>query len=380
MAIALGMVMMLLSIATGIGLQRKIREKIALFNGHIQISNYDNNSSEVSLKPISKDQEFYPNFKGIPQVKHIQGVASKAGIIRTTTNFEGVVVKGVGADYDWSPFSEYIVAGKLPDFTSKSSSSEVLLSQYIANRLQLKVGDKVITYFLKNEIKYNLRAFTLVGIYNSGFEQFDKSIVFADIRHIQKMNKWSPNDVGTFELLINDFSKLEAVNNEVYSSIPPTLDSTTISQKFPALFQWIKMFDFNIAGIIGIMIIVAIINMITAILVLILERTQLIGMLKALGAANTTIRKVFLYNASYIILKGLLWGNVIGLGLIAIQHFFKIVTLDPTNYYVKNAPVFITLPQILMVNLGTLIICVLVLWIPSMIISRIAPVKAIKFN
>ena len=372
--------MMLLSIATGIGLQRKIREKIALFNGHIQISNYDNNSSQVSLKPITKNQKFYPNFNEISQVKHIQGVASKAGIIRTATNFEGVVVKGVGADYNWSALLEYVVEGNLPDFKGDKASKELLISEYTAKRLQLKVGDKVITYFLKNEIKYNLRAFTLVGIYNSGFEQFDKSIVFADIKHIQKMNKWSQNDVGTFELLIDDFSELEKINEKVYTSIPSELDSTTISQKFPALFQWIKMFDFNIIGIIGVMIIVAIINMITAILVLILERTQLIGMLKALGAENQVIQKIFLYNASYIMLKGLLWGNTIGLGLIGTQYFFNVVKLDPTNYYVKTAPVFITLPQILWVNLGTLIICVLVLWIPSMIISRIAPVKAIKFN
>jgi len=372
--------MMLLSIATGIGLQRKIREKIALFNGHIQISNYDNNSSEVSLTPISKDQKFYPQFTAIPQVTHIQGVASKAGIIRTAESFEGVVVKGVGADYDWSAFKEYIVQGVLPNFKEKTISKEVLLSEYVAKRLHLQVGDKVITYFLKNEIKYNIRAFTLVGIYNSGFEQFDKSIVFADIRHIQKMNKWSNDAVGGFELLVDDFSKLDDINNKVYTAIPSTLDSTTISQKFPGLFQWIKMFDFNIIGIIGIMVIVAIINMITAILVLILERTQLIGMLKALGAPNKSIRKIFLYNASYIILKGLLWGNSIGLGLIALQYFFEVVKLDPTNYYVKSAPVFITAPQIVALNIGTLLVCVLVLWFPSMIITRIAPVKAIKFN
>jgi len=372
--------MMLISIATGLGLQRKIREKIALFNGHIEISNYDNNASEVSIRPISIDQKFYPDFLEVPQVSHVQVTASKAGIIRTEENFEGILVKGVGGDYDWSAFNEYLVAGELPNFGKKKISRGILLSEYIANRLNLSVGDKVVTYFLKDEMKSNLRAFTLEGVYNSGFEQFDKSIVFADIRHIQKINKWKADEVGSFELFVNDFSEIDAINESVYANIPPTLESISIPQKFSGLFQWLKMFDFNIIGIIGIMVLVAIINMITAILVLILERTQLIGILKALGSSNKTIRKIFLYNAGYIILKGLFWGNLIGLGLIALQHFFGLVTLDPVHYYVKSAPVFITLPQILLLNLGTLVVCILVLWIPSMIISKIAPIEAIKFQ
>ncbi len=372
--------MMLVSIATGIGLQRKIREKIALFNGHIEISNYDNNASEISIKPISIHQKFYPNFNDVPEVSHIQVTASKAGMIRTEKDFEPVFIKGVGGDYNWKVFGEYIVAGKLPNYGGNQISKEILLSEYTASRLNLSVGDKVVTYFLKNEIKFNLRSFILVGIYNSGYEQFDKSIVYTDIRHIQKINKWKSDQVGAFELFVNDFSNINNINNEVYVNIPPTLESTSIPQKFPGIFQWLKMFDFNIIGIIGIMVLVAIINMITAILVLILERTQLIGMLKALGSANSNIRKIFLYNASYIILKGLFWGNIIGLGLIAIQYFFDIVRLDPTNYYVKSAPVFITFSHVVLLNIGTLITCVLVLWIPSMIISKIAPIKAIKFQ
>ena len=372
--------MMLISIATGLGLQRKIREKIALFNGHIEISNYDNNASEVSIRPISTDQKFYPDFSEVPEVNHIQVTAFKAGMIRTEQDFEPILVKGVGGDYDWTPFEEYLVVGKLPNFSDKKVNTGVLLSEYIANRLNLSVGDKVVTYFLKNEMKFNLRAFTLEGIYNSGFEQFDKSIVFADIRHIQKINKWKSNEVGSFELFVDDFSEINDIDQEVYVSIPPTLESTSIPQKFPGLFQWLKMFDFNIIGIIGIMVLVAIINMITAILVLILERTQLIGILKALGSPNKTIQKIFLYNAGYIILKGLFWGNLIGLGLIALQHFFGLVTLDPVHYYVKSAPVFITFSHVLLLNLGTLITCILVLWIPSMIISKIAPIKAIKFQ
>ena len=379
-AIALGIVMMLIAIATGVGLQRKIREKIALFNGHIEISNFDNNSSQVSIKPITKNQTFYPNFSEVPEVTHIQGVATKAGIVRTETDFEGVLVKGVGADYKWDVFETYLEQGRLPNYRGKINE-EVIISSYLANRLGYKLGDKVVTYFLKNDkARTNLRSFVVVGIYNSGYEEFDKAFVIADIRHIQRLNKWEKDEVGAFEVFVTDFDEVNQTNAAVYKSIPSNLDSTSISQKYGNIFQWLDMFDFNIAGIIGIMILVAGINMITAILVLILERTQLIGMLKAMGSSNVSIRKIFMYNATYIILKGLMLGNFIGLTLIGIQYFFKIITLNPTDYYVKYAPVYITIQQILALNIGTLLLCVLVLWIPSYVITKIAPIKAIKFQ
>jgi len=378
-AIALGMVMMLVSIATGVGLQRKIREKIALFNGHIEISNFDNNVSQVSVKPISIDQDFYPNFDSVPQVNHIQGVATKAGIIRTETDFEGVFVKGVGEDYDWESFKEYIQQGRLPNYKG-DLNSEIIISDYLSRRLGFKLNDKVVTYFLKNDTKFNIRSFKVVGIYNSGYEDFDKAYLFTDIRHIQRLSKWKDNEVGSFEVFIDDFNNLDDSNIEVYENIPSSLDSNSIADKFGNIFQWLDLFDMNIAGIIGIMILIAGINMITAILVLILERTQLIGMLKAMGSTNKSIRKIFMYNATYIILKGLFWGNLFGLSLLAIQHYFKVVELNPSNYYVNSAPVYITLKHILMLNVGTLVLCVIMLWLPSYIITKIAPVKAIKFQ
>ena len=378
-AIALGMVMMLISIAAGLGLQVKIREKIALFNGHIEISNYDNNASQVSVKPIPIDVDFYPNFNAVPQVNHIQGVATKAGIIRTETDFEGIIVKGVGTDYHWEVFENYIQEGRLPNF-NEALNNEVIISRYLANRLGFEIGDKVNTYFLKNETKFNIRSFKVVGIYESGYEEFDKAYFFTDIRHIQKLNKWKNGEVGSFELFIDDFDQLEATNIQVYNEIPPFLDSNSILDKFANIFQWLDLFDMNIVGIIAIMILVAGINMITAILVLILERTQLIGLLKAIGANNTSVRKIFMYNAAYIILKGLFWGNLIALSLIAVQHYFKVIQLNPANYYVNSAPVFIKLHHILFLNLGTLTLCVLMLWIPSYLITKVSPVKAIKFQ
>lgn len=380
-AIAIGVIMMLVSFATGIGLQVKIREKIAAFNGHIIIDSYDNNSSQVSLMPVSKDQDFYPEFTTVSGIDHIQAVATKAGIIRTPTDFEGVIVKGVGADYKWENFEEFLVEGELPDYKD-SLNEDVLISRYTANRLNFKVGDKAVTYFLREDPSQRpwTRVFVIKGIYDSGFQEFDELYLLADIRHIQRMNGWDAEQVGGFEVFIEDFDQLDHKGGEVYENIDSLLDSRTIKQKYYAIFEWLSLFDFNIALIIGIMILVAGINMITALLVLILERTQMIGILKALGAADWSIRKIFLYNATYLIILGLFWGNLIGLGLLFLQKYFKLFPLNPETYYVSEVPVYIGWEYILGVNVGTLILCLLMLLVPSVIISRISPVKAMKFD
>jgi len=380
-AIAIGVIMMLVAFATGIGLQVKIREKIAAFNGHIIIDSYDNNSSQVSLMSVSLNQDFYPEFNSVSGINHIQAVATKAGIIRTETDFEGVIVKGVGADYKWENFRDFLVEGSLPDY-SQNLGEEILISRYMANRLGFSVGDKVITYFLREETgRVPLtRAFVISGIYDSGFQEFDELYLIADIRHIQRLNNWEKDEVGGFEVYIDDFDKLDEKGGEVYENISSLLDSRTIKQKYYAIFEWLSLFDFNIALIIGIMILVAGINMITALLVLILERTQMIGILKALGSPDWTIRKIFLYNASYLILLGLFWGNLIGLGLLFLQKYFKLFPLNPETYYVTEVPVYIGWEYIVGVNLGTLILCLLMLMIPSIVIAKISPVKAMKFD
>ncbi|CAM4317328.1 ABC transporter permease [Gillisia hiemivivida] len=380
-AIAIGVIMMLVSFATGMGLQVKIREKIAAFNGHITIQSYDNNSSQVSLMPVSLEQDFYPEFKSVEGITHIQAVATKAGIIRTETDFEGLIVKGVGADFKWENFTDFLVDGELPDYTD-NLNEDVLISQYIANRLGFKVGDKIITYFLREDASRPplLRAFMVKGIYNSGFQEFDKLYMLSDIRHIQRINGWDNNQVGGFEVFIEDFDELDLKGAEVYDNTNSFLDTQTIKQKYASIFEWVSLFDFNIALIIGIMILVAGINMITALLVLILERTQMIGILKALGGSDWSIRKIFLYNASYLILLGLFWGNLIGLGLLFIQKYFKLFPLNPETYYVTEIPVYIGWEYILGVNIGTLVLCLLMLLIPSIIITKISPVKAMKFD
>ena len=379
-AIAIGVIMMLVSFATGLGLQEKIRDKIAAFNGHINISSYDNNSSKVSLIPVSKNQDFYPEFTTVEGIKHVQAVATKFAIIRTEDDFEGVIVKGVGDDYNWQYFEEFLIDGELPDFDN-NLNDEVLISQYLANRLQLEVGDKVPTYFLREDSERPLaRGFEITGIYESGFQEFDELYLIADIRHIQRINNWEDDEVGNFEVFVEDFDELDQKGNEVYENTGSFLDTQTISQKYYSIFEWLSLFDFNIALIIGIMILVAGINMITALLVLILERTQMIGVLKALGAGDWSIRKIFLYNAGYLIILGLFWGNLIGVGILALQKYFKLVPLDPRTYYVTEVPIYLNWDYILAVNLGTLLLCMIMLLIPSLIITKISPVKAIKFE
>ncbi|MFI1743613.1 ABC transporter permease [Thalassobellus sediminis] len=380
-AIAIGIIVMMIAIATGIGLQQKIRDKVVAFNGDVIISNYDSNNSQESLFPISKEQKFYPEFKSVEGITHIQAVATKFGVIRTETDFEGAILKGVGTDYDWKYFKEFLIEGRLPIF-DKKWSEEVLISQYLANRLGFKINDTFQMVFLKEDTEKlpNIITFNIVGIYNSGFQDLDKQFLIGNIRHIQRVNKWKEDQIGNFEVFIDDFDDLQTKGIEVYKNTPSTFNTQTVSDKYASIFEWIKIFDKNIYGIIGIMILVAGINMITALLVLILERTQMIGILKALGSNNWSIRKLFLYNASYLIFLGLLWGNILGLGILFAQKYFKLFPLDPSVYYVTEAPVYISFGYVLALNLGTLILCLIMLLVPSYIITKISPVKAIRFD
>ena len=381
LAIAIGIIVMLFSVATGVGLQKKIKEKISGFNGDIQIINYDSNNSRITVTPVFKNQDFYPDFTSVPNVKKVQVYATKAGIIRTPDEFEGIILKGVDQDYDWSFFEEYLKAGKLPEISAEISN-EVLISAKTAARLSLRVGGEFHIFFVKNDPNKapNSRKFNVSGIFNSGFEEFDEAFMIGDIKHIQRINKWDTNQVGGFEIFVHDFDQLKQTGSEVYEQIDPSLNAYTIAEKFPAIFEWLSLFDTNIIVIIAIMILIAGINMITALLVLILERTQMIGILKALGNHNWSIRKIFLYNAAFLIGKGLLWGNLIGVGLLLIQKYLGVITLNPETYYVNQAPVHLSIPALIWINLGTLLLCLLMLIVPSYIVSKISPVKAIKFD
>ncbi|WP_298487901.1 FtsX-like permease family protein [uncultured Maribacter sp.] len=382
-AIALGVIMMLIAIATGVGLKHKIREKITAFNGHIQIYNYDNNASEVSVVPVSLEQEFYPEFKNISGISHVQAVATKGGIIRLEDTFEGIIAKGIGTDFNGNVFKEYIIEGVMPNYNG-DLNNDALVSKIMANRLQLKIGDTFPAIFLKDDDPSkipNQRKFKVAGIYDSGFEEFDGTYIFVDIRHIQRMNKWETNEIGNFEVFLDDFDTIKEKSNEIYGQTLSNLDTQNITDKYYKIFEWIGLFDFNIAIIIGIMILVGGINMITALLVLILERTQMIGVLKALGSSNWSIRKIFLYNAAYLIVVGLFWGNLIALGFLWAQekyHLFKFP--NPEEYYIEYIPVHLDFFSVFLLNIGVLLLCLLMLLLPSYIITKISPVKAIKYE
>ena len=380
-AIALGIVIMLIAVTTSAGLQTKIRDKMAGFKGHVQIVNYDNNNSEVSVVPIDKNQDFYPKFKTISGIKNIQVFASKGGILRTEKDFEGIVFKGVSTDYNWSFFKEYLVEGRIPDLTLPRTK-EILLSKTVMSRLQLQLNDTILSTFPKNNINKipSNRKYIIVGIYNTGFAQFDKSLMIGDLREVQRLNKWTNNQVGGFEVILDSFDNIQVKGNEIYNQIGAELNSKTIVESYPNIFDWIQLFDNNVSFIIVIMILIASINMITALLVLILERVQMIGILKALGSNNWAIRKVFLYNASYLVLKGLFWGNVIGLTLLMFQKYTGIISLNPATYYVSEVPVHINLLTIVFLNIGTLVLCFIMLLIPSYIITKINPAKSIKYS
>ena len=380
-AIAISIVVMLIAIATGIGLEHKIRDKAVAFNGHITISNFDSNESEAAQVPVSKNQDFYPKFESVDGVSHIQAVANKFGIIRTDTDFEGLFLKGVGTDYDWRYFKDFLIEGRLPEYSQKYSN-EVLISKYLADRLGFVVGDRFQMYFMKSDSSKppSIMKYAVVGIFNSGFEELDKTYIIGDINHVQRLNKWSKDQVGGFEVFITNYNDLERLGDRVYAQTPSTLNSMTVKQKYATIFEWIPIFTTNIYGIIGIMILVGAINMITALLVLILERTQMIGILKALGSSNWSIRKLFLYNASYLIASGLFWGNLIGIGLLLIQKQFQLITLDPSVYYVTVAPVYLDWSYVVLLNVMTFVLCLLMLLIPSFLISKIVPVKAIQFE
>ena len=380
LAIALSILMMVMSVATGVGLQQKIREKISAFNGHVIVSNFDDNQSQVTTEPIDTRLLSISQLKKNSFITHVQPVITKGALIRTETDVEGIIFKGVDASYQWNNLKEFLVEGKIPTY-KEGDINEVLISQFLANRLKLKVGNSFNTFFMKTQGKLpSVRKFKIAGIYNSGFQEFDSSYIIGNIEHLQRINKWQPNQVGAYEIFIDDFSKLNERAEEIYKTIPPTFNSASISEKYFSVFEWLKLFDFNILVILIIMIGVATINMVVALLVLILERTQLIGMLKALGASNWSVRNIFLYNAAHLISRGLLWGNGIAMLLLVIQKKFEVIKLNPESYYVSSAPVDINLLHILLLNLGTILICVLVLLIPSYLITKISPIKALKFD
>jgi len=377
LAIALSLAVMIIAVSVLTGFQTEIRDKVIGFGSHIQITNYDSNTS-LEPNPIKKQQPFLNELKNIPGIRHVQVFGTKAGIIKTETEIEGVVLKGIGSDFDWNFFENKILEGKHITVTDTGKTNGILISKQIAQKLNLKTGDNLLMYFIHQPLR--ARKFNVEGIYQTGLEEFDSKFVLGDIGHIQKLNDWDSSEVAGFEVLIDDFDELEKLGNEVYSTVGYNLNAATIKEIYPQIFDWLNLTNMNVRVILILMVIVAVINMTTALLILILERTNMIGILKALGASNWLIRKIFLVNAAYLILKGLLWGNIAGILLCWLQLQFGIIKLDQASYYVSLVPIEFNFGFIILLNIATFLICLCVLVLPSYIVTRITPVKAIRFS
>lgn len=375
--IALGFCLMIITLAVVSGFKREIREKVIGFGSHIQISNFDQNNS-YETQPVTKSPSFISDLNKVPGVKHIQVFATKAGIIKTKDNIEGIVLKGIDHDFDWSYFDDKIISGKKIVLSDTSTNNNILISRTTASRLKLKAGDPVIMYFIQNPPR--ARKFMVHGIYETGLEEFDKLYVLCDIRHIQKLNDWDKNQVGGFEVTVNDYRQLDEISKSIYQKTGFDLNARNIKELYPQIFDWLGLQDINAAIIIILMIAVAGINMISALLIIMLERINMIGTLKALGSESNSIRKIFLYVATFLIGRGLVIGNIIGLTLCFLQNKYHFIHLDQSSYYISYVPMNIDFTNILLLNLGTMLICTAVMILPTLIITRISPLKALRFS
>ena len=381
--IALGMAVMILSVAIVTGFKQEIRKKVTGFGSHLLITNYDTNNS-YELTPISKVQNFYPDIEKVPGIKHIQVFATKAGIIKTKTDIQGVILKGVGADFDWEFLDGSILKGSHFNVVEGKKTDSVLISRYLASLLKLDVGDPLFMYFIQEPVR--MKRFTICGIYSTDFIEFDKLYIIGDIAQVQRLNDWSEEKINGFEVIIDRFDEIDRMKDAVdervsakYSEDQEQLLVRSAKDIYPQIFNWLELTNTNVWIILGLMVLVSTFNMISGLFVIILERTSMIGTLKALGARSFGISKVFLYHAAFLIGKGLLIGNVIGIGLAVLQQYTGLIKLNPATYYIDHVPINLQIWHLALLNTGTLIITSCMLILPSLIISRIKPSKAIKF-
>lgn len=384
--ISLGMVVMILAVAIVIGFQREVETKVNGFAAHLQVVNYDSNQSYQTI-PIDKEQLFLSRLDQIPGITHVQQFATKPGIIKAGDEIQGVVLKGVGADFDWQFFDKNKLEGEHIPLDS-ARTDLVWISQQTSDLLKLKLGDQFRMYFLNADEKVpRIRRFTVGAIYRSGLEEFDRMFVLIDIRHIQQLNNWTEQQLSGYDVFVADLDEVDQtawqLRDLVLEDLQPgssQLRVVNVKEKFPYIFDWLNLLDMNVWIILLLMLLVAGFNMISGLLVIILERTRMIGILKSMGAANINIRRIFLYLLAFLVGKGLFWGNVIGIGLCLIQFHFKLVHLDPSSYYVDTVPVLLLPLHLLMLNAGALLVTLLMLLGPSYLVGRISPEKTIRFE
>jgi lipoprotein-releasing system permease protein len=371
--IALGVAVMIMTMTVVTGFQKQIIEKITTFTSHLQINDYDPNQS-LEPNPITFEKNLLDKIKTTDNVKHIQSFATKNGILKTKTENEGIILKGVSDDYDWSYLKPYTIEGNTLSIHKDSINKDIFISQTLANKLHLKLNQKLLVYFMtkkklidttfngQNYIEYEPRVkdFYIKGIFNTGFSDFDKNLVFVDLKQIQKLNYWNENEVAGYEVYLKDFNLLEPSIENINDIIGYDYTVESVKQLQSSIFSWLDMIDVNAVIIITLMVLVAAINMISALLILILERTNLVGILKALGLANTSVRNIFFNISLHLLIKGLLFGNLIGIG--------------------DAVPINLSIIHVLLINVGTIITCLVMMFLPTLILNKITPIKAIRFS
>lgn len=376
-AIALGIAMMTLSLSIVQGFQEEIQKKVIGFGAHILITTYDS-QGVLEAKPISTNRPIIQQIKELNGVNHVQAYTNKGLILKTKENNYGAILKGIDQDYKWTFFEQYIIKGDKPYIDSSKRSNEVLISSIIASKLKLQVGDDVLAYFVQQPPR--MRKFVVSGIYNTGLGEMDETMILGDLKHIQKLNDWEDHQVSGFEVLIDDMEQLTHLDQQIYKQLDYDLTSTSIKDNRPDIFNWLELQDINVIIIISLLILVCGIDIISALLILILERTRTIGILKAVGAKDTSIRKIFIYNAAYLIIAGLVIGNIIGLGLSILQLKTGFMTLPQEAYFIDKVPIKLNFINLILLNISTLVCCLLMLLLPSFIITKLSPIKAIRFD
>ena len=383
--VAIGLAVMIITVSVVLGFKHTIRDKVVGFGSHIQVTNLLSINSSESY-PISLNDSMMKVLSNIEGIRHVQRYALTQGILKTENEFLGVVFKGIGPEYDCSFIRENLIEGEVPTFSDKKGTQKILISRMIADKMKLKSGDKVYAYFIGND-DVRVRRFTISGIYQTNMTRFDEKICFTDLYSAAKLNGWFERQYSGAEMLVKDFDRLEETEQNVISCIKGTFDeynntysSQNIHDAYPQVFTWLELLDINVWIILGLMVCLAGITMTSGVLIIILERTSMIGVLKALGSRNTMIRHTFLWFATFIIGRGLLIGDIIGIGLVLLQQFTGIITLDPQTYYVSEAPVELNIPIVAILNVATLIISISVLIIPSFFISHIHPAKSMRYE
>lgn len=382
--IALGLAVMILSVAIVIGFKKEVRNKVIGFGSHIQITNFDNNSSYQTM-PIAVSDSFLVALKERSGIRHVETFATKPGILKTETDFQGIVLKGVDRQYDWSFFQKNLKEGEVFQLDSAKRSSDVIISRYLSDLVGLKVGDSFLTYFVEEDVR--ARKFHITGIYETGFADYDKLFVIADIRQVKRLNGWSDDQVSGMELLVDDYGQVDSLAENLYFELMDKQDREgntyyvrSIKELNPMIFSWLEVLDINVVVILVLMLAVAGFTMISGLLIIILERTNMIGILKALGENNRSIRKIFLYVSFFLIGKGMLWGNVIGISLCLLQSYTHLIKLDSSIYYLDAVPVDLNVVSLALLNIGTLLVSMLMMLGPSYLITRISPAKSIRFE